>query len=132
MRITKEFLEQRAKDRKEYFEKPHFYKWSERFVSKQDDEYGTITELSFIIQYITGQKPEPDANPFYILQDIAAELCENKNININWSTIYQYFDKRLKETEEKLRIIPYEENVGVILHTLKPYREQLTKEYATF
>lgn len=132
MQFIKDFIEQRAKDRQECFEKPNFYKWSERFKSEYDNDYGARTELSFLIQYITGQKLNHYTDSFGVLQNILEEQSVNKDPNINWCAIYEYFDKRQKTTDGKIGQMFATDNVNLILHTLEPYREKLTKKYATF
>lgn len=132
MQFIQDFLKQRTKDRQEYFEKPHFYKWSERFTSQLDNEYGSRTELSFLIQYVTGQKLKHYTDSFGVLQNILEEQSVNKDPNVNWSSVYEYFDKRLKTADGKIGQAFATDNINLILHTLEPYREKLTKEYATF
>ena len=79
--------------RENYFENPHYRKWSD-MVPLRTRSYGGRLEYAFFIDYIMG-KEGSHADPTRIY----GALDNGHSLPIDWQALYAYFDERFADED---------------------------------
>lgn len=95
MRTIDEELELRKKQRETYFEDPAYRKWSD--ITPRTSSYAEYSELGFITSYLLG-----DCDAYANLSRVCELLTNGKQLPINWTAVYDYYDERYHDDGNRL------------------------------
>ena len=95
-RSYEEEITYRGELRRRYFEDPNYRKWSD--VVADDEDYSEWRDDVLFIEYISND-PITTISVAYL-----HKLLENgRELPINWSNFYAYFDERLNDPDNPFR-----------------------------
>lgn len=118
-----QYIQERAENRKKYFEKTGYYKLSD-ITEIGSYYYNRYTDSCVIRSIIAGKLTNWN-------RDLNIIMNEHKDDpKVNWQAIYDYIDQQIKKVpaNEKQLI----KDLNDINEQLKPYRKQLLPVYTGF
>lgn len=125
MRTIEEEVALRTKQRKQYFENPHYKKLSYYF-DINDDEYGELSDCYLFYRYVAGCR-------FTELTEDNVERAMNPDTNqtIDFEAVYAYFDERCNDknnaASQEIVLIPLPFVNTTVQDLLDKYRDVVLK-----
>ena len=95
VRTIKEEIKLRKQQREAYFEDPNYRKWSD--VVYTPSIYANWSEKGFLAAYLLG-----DCDSYIDLSRMRELLTNGKQLPINWKAIYDYYDERYHDDDNRL------------------------------
>ena len=95
VRTIQEEIKLRKQQRETYFEDPNYRKWSD--VVYTPSIYANWSEKGFLAGYLLG-----DCFTYIDLSLMRELLANGKQLPINWKAIYDYYDERYNDDNNRL------------------------------
>lgn len=130
VRTIQEEIELRKQQREAYFEDPSYRKWSD--IVYTDSTYGNWSEKGFLAAYLLG-----DCDSYIDLSRMCELFTNGKQLPINWKAIYDYYDERYNDDDNRLRDEWFHglHNPGDVVNSqsikaiLEKFRDELVGDY---